>query len=158
MWKKQDDAGDAQPEFALGRMPDLESVLKEKFKVGPQKGFTEGHNQPSSPASMETYTEAVNEFRQNATWFIEQLPLLAKARDAYEQAMRSSGDLRKILDAGEESLRILMTQLEEAVNVRAVKPVPDRKGPEPGKVEAIRATNENTDKLRAKRGLSDAVS
>ena len=141
MWKKQDDAGDAQPEFSL---PDLESVLKEKFKVGPQKGFTEGHKQPSSPASMETYTEAVNVFRQNATWFIEQLPLLAKARDAYEQAMRASGELRKILDAGEESLRTLMTQLEEAVNVQAVKPAADRKKPEPAKVEAIRATNENT--------------
>ncbi|MGA7927889.1 MAG: hypothetical protein WCA20_18115 [Candidatus Sulfotelmatobacter sp.] len=144
MWKKQDDAGDAQPEFSLERIPDLESVLKEKFKVGPQKGFTEGHKQPSSPAPMETYTEAVNQFRQNATWFIEQLPLLAKARDAYEQAMRTSGELRKMLDAGEESLRTLMTQLEEAVHVQAVKAAADRKKPEPAKVEAIRATNENT--------------
>jgi hypothetical protein len=144
MWKKQDDAGDAQPEFGLDRIPDLESVLKEKFKVGPQKGFTEGHKQPSSPSSMETYTEAVNVFRQNATWFIEQLPLLAKARDAYEQAMRTSGELRKMLDAGEESLRTLMKQLEEAVNVQAVKAAADRKKPEPAKVEAIRATNENT--------------
>jgi hypothetical protein len=144
MWKKQDDAGDAEPEFSLERIPDLESVLKEKFQGGLQKGFTESHKQPSSPASVETYTEALNEFRQNTNRFIEQLPLLAKARDAYERAMKASGELRNLLDAGEESLRTLKTQLEEAVNIQAVKPAPDRKRAEPAKVEAIRATNEST--------------
>ena len=144
MWRKQDEAQDAQPEFALERMPDLESVLKEKFAAGPQKVVTESHHQPSSPATMETYTEAVNEFTKNATWFIEQLPLLAKAREAYEQAMKTSAELRKVLDAGEESLRTLMTQLEQVVNVHVVKPASDKKKPEPAKVEAIRATNEGT--------------
>src|SRR5580658_6024539 len=144
MWKKQDDAGDAEPEFSLERIPDLESVLKEKFQGGLPKGFTEGHKQPSSPASVEAYTEALNEFRQNTNRFIEQLPLLAKARDAYERAMKASGELRNLLDAGEESLRTLKTQLEEAVSIQAVKPAPDRKRAEPAKVEAIRATNEST--------------
>ncbi len=97
---------------------------------------------------MATYTEALNEFTKNATWFIEQLPLLTKARDAYEQAMRASAELRKVLDTGEENLQTLMTQLEQAVNVHGVKPAPDRKKPEPAKVEAIRGTNESSSDVR----------
>jgi hypothetical protein len=109
-----------------------------------QKFFTEGHYQPSPPGTMATYTEAVNEFTKNATAFIEQLPLLTKARDAYEQAMRASAELRKVLDAGEENLRTFMTQLEQVVNVHVGKPVPDKKKPEPAKVEEIRGTDERT--------------
>jgi hypothetical protein len=153
MWKKQDDAVGAQPEFA-SQMPDLESlgaVLIESFKKGnsaivPQKVLAEDHHQPSSSPSM-TYTEAVNEFTKNATAFIEQLPLLTKARDAYEQAMRASAGLREVLDAGEENLRTLMTQLEQGVNVHGVTPAPDKKNPQPAKVEAIRGTDESSSRI-----------
>jgi hypothetical protein len=155
MWKKQD----AQPEFASTQTPDstLESdgealikayrehlADKGKSAVGPQKVFTEGYEQPLPPATMATYTEAVNEFTKNATAFIEQLPLLTKARDAYQHAMRASAELRKVLDAGEENLRTFMTQLEQVVNVHVGQPVPDKKKPEPVKVEAIRGTDEST--------------
>jgi hypothetical protein len=88
---------------------------------------------------MATHTEAVNEFTRNATAFIEHLPLLAKARESYEQAMKVSADLRKVLDVGEESVRSLMTELEQVLN-----PTPDKKKPEPMKVEAIRVNNEST--------------
>ncbi len=44
---------------------------------------------------MATYSEAVDEFTKNASVLIEQLPLLSKARDAYEQAMKASAELRK---------------------------------------------------------------
>ena len=158
MWKKQEDTVGAQPEFASKQMPeslewDGEALIeayrehlaeKGKSAVGPQKVFTEGQDQPSSPVTMATYTEAVNEFTKNATAFIEQLPLLTKARDAYEQAMRASAELRKVLDAGEENLRTFMTQLEQVVNVHVGQPVPDKKKPEPVKVEAIRGTDEST--------------
>jgi hypothetical protein len=157
MWKKQDDAVDAQTEFASKQMPEsaLESdgeslnkayhqAEKGKFAVGPQTFFTEGHSQTSPPPTMATYNEAVNELTKNATAFIEQLPLLAKARDAYEQAMRASAEQRKVLDAGDENLRSFMTQLEEVVNVHVGKPVPDKKKPEPVKVEAIRGTDQST--------------
>jgi hypothetical protein len=100
--------------------------------------------QPSSLATMTTYTEAVNEFTKNATAFIEQLPLLTKARDAYEQAMRAKAELREVLDAGEKNLRTLATQLEQAVNVYGVKPAPDKKNPQPAKVEAITGTDESS--------------
>jgi len=153
MWKKQDDAVDPQPDFAMEQMPDLESVLieshrdrqgeKGKFGVGPQKFFSESHNQPSSTATMATYTEAVNEFTRSATAFIEHLPLLTKARDAYEQAMRASAELRKILDAGDEDLRTLMTPLEQVIHLYVAKPAPDKKKPELAKVEAIRGPEES---------------
>lgn len=154
MWKNQDDAVGAQPEFA-SQMPDLDSlgaVLIESFKkgnfaVGPQKVLAEDHNQPLLPPTMKTYTEAVNECTKSATAFIEQLPLLTKARGAYEEALRASAEMRKLLDAGDENLRTLMTQLEQGVNVHGVKPAPDKKNPQPAKVEAIRGTDESSSRI-----------
>jgi ABC-type transporter Mla subunit MlaD len=93
---------------------------------------------------MATYTAGVNEFTKNATAFIEQIPLLTKARDAYEQAMRASAQLREVLDAGEENLRSLMTQLDQVVKLDVTKPAPDKKKSEPVRVEAIRGTDDGT--------------
>jgi hypothetical protein len=114
------------------------------LRKGAQPTLTD---QPSSSSTMTTYTEAVNEFTKNATAFIELLPLLTKARDAYEQAMRASAGLREVLDAGEEHLRTLATQLEQAVNVYGVKPTPDKKNPQPAKVEAIRGSDESSSRI-----------
>ena len=157
MWKKQDDAVVAQPDFPSKLTPDLasvgdaliESLTASRFEkrdsaVGPQKVLAEGYHQSSTLPTMTTYTEALNEFTKNATAFIEQLPLLTKARDSYEQAMRAGAELRKILDTGQENLQTLMTQLEQAVNVHGVKSALDRKKPEPAKVEAIRGTDESS--------------
>jgi hypothetical protein len=91
---------------------------------------------------MKTYTEAVNECIENASAFIEHLPLLVKARDAYEEAMRASAEMRKLLDAGGENLRTLMTQLEQGVSIQPFKLAPDKKNPEPAKVERMRGTAE----------------
>jgi len=155
MWKKQDDAVGAQPDFASKERPDLTSLgdalveslvndqfKKENFAVVPQKVLAEDHHEPSSSSTMTTYIGAVNEFTRNATAFIEQLPLLTKARDAYEQAMKASAELRKVLDAGEENLRTLMTQLEQGVSIQRVKLAPDKKNPEPAKVERMRGTDQ----------------
>jgi len=161
MWKKQDDAMGAQPESDSKQTPELESLgdalieslidsrfEKRDFAVGPQKVLAEDHHQSSSSPTMTTYTEALNEFTKNATAFIEQLPLLTKARDAYEQAMRAGAELRKVLDTGEENLQTLMTQLEQAVNVHGIKSALDRKKREPAKVEAIRGTDESSGGVR----------
>jgi hypothetical protein len=155
MWKKQDDAMGARPDFASQKRPDLaslgdalvESLVNDQFKTGsfavvPQKVLSEVQHEPSSSSIMTTYIGAVNEFTKNATAFIEQLPLLTKARDAYEQAMRASGELRKVLDAGEENLQTLMTQLEHGVSVQRVNLAPDKKNPEPAKLERMRVTDE----------------
>jgi hypothetical protein len=155
MWKKQGDAVGAQPDFASKERPDLaslgdalvESLVNDQFKKGnfavvPQKVLSEVQHEPSSSSIMTTYIGAVNEFTKNATAFIEQLPLLTKARDAYEQAMRASAELRKVLDAGEENLRTLMTQLEQGVSIQRVNLAPDKKNPEPAKVERMRGTDQ----------------
>ena len=154
MWKKQDDSVGTQPELASNQSPEsgdapLESAIDSEFEkwnfaAGSHKVLAENDYQSSSSPTMTTYTEALNEFTRSATAFIEQLPLLTKARDAYEQAMRTSSELRKVLDTGEENLKTLMTQLEQAVNVHGVRPAPDRKKPELAKVEAIRGTDENS--------------
>lgn len=165
MWKKQDDAMGSPLELGSKQMPEwpsdsvsealLEVYLnsqaeKGKSTAGPQRVLpAEVHHQPSTPTTMEAYTEAVNEFTKNATAFIEQLPLLTKARDAYDQAMKASAELRKVLDAGEEDLRALMTQLAEVLNDHVVKPAPDKKKPELAKLEAIRGIDEGTTGVKA---------
>jgi exonuclease VII small subunit len=88
---------------------------------------------------MATYSEAVDEFTKNANVLMEQLPRLSQARDAYEQAMKASAELRRELDAGDEHLRSLMSYLEQALDAS-----PDRKKPEPAKVGVIGASNQNT--------------
>jgi hypothetical protein len=161
MWKKQDDAMGAQPDFASKERPDLaslgdalvESLVNEQFKkenfaVVPQKVLAEVHHEPSWSSTMTTYIGAVNEFTRNATAFIEQLPLLTKARDAYEQATKASAELRKVLDAGEENLRTLMTQLEQGVSIQRVNLAPDKKNPEPAKAERMRGTDQGEGRAR----------
>jgi hypothetical protein len=155
MWKKPDDGVGARPEIASEQTPDLnllgavlmESLIereKGNVAVGSQKVLAEDHQRPSSSATMMTYTEAMSEFTRNATAFIEQLPLLTKARDAYEQAMKASAVLREVLDAGEENLRTLMTQLEQGVNVLGIKPALDKKNPQPANLELIRGADQSS--------------
>ena len=90
---------------------------------------------PPAPASMAAYREAVGEFTANATALIEHIPLFTKARDAYEQAVRASAEVRNILDAGDETLRLLMTDLEQAVNIHVSKPAPEKRRSEPIRIE-----------------------
>ena len=89
--------------------------------------------------TLATYKEAVLEFTENAQKFIECIPLLTKSRDAYQQAMRASTELRSDLDAGDEHLVTLMSHLEQAVKVHLEEAAPDRKKPEPVKVREIKA-------------------
>jgi flagellar biosynthesis chaperone FliJ len=97
---------------------------------------------------MATYMDAVEEFRESATAFIQHLNLLAQAREAYEQAMTASAELRSVLDAGDENLRMLMTQLEQALDLHTGKPALDKKKPEPVKVD-IKASTESAGGVRA---------
>jgi hypothetical protein len=164
MWKKQEDAAGPQPEFDSRPAPESieendEALIKayrdhvaEKGKsaITPQKTSTERQDQPPRPATLETYTEAVNEFTKNAAAFIEQIPLFAKARDSYDHAMRVSAEMRKVLDAGDESLRNLMAQLQQTVDLQAERAAPDKKKPEPLKVEAIR---ESEDRKTSRQGF-----
>ena len=161
MWKKQDDAEGAQPESPSKQRPDAastgdapgESSMNDQFQKGnfavvPQKVPTEDSDRPLPSPTMETYTEAVKEFTKSATAFIEQLPLLTKARGAYMEAMRASTEMRKVLDASDENLRTLMTQLEQRVNLHEVNSGTEKKTPEPAKVERMRGTDQGEGRAR----------
>src|SRR5580704_2315215 len=89
------------------------------------------------------------DFRKSATAFMQHVDLLAQARDAYQQAMTASAELRTVLDAGDENLRTLMTQLEQALNLHMSRPALDRKKPEPVKVETIKTSTESSVGVRA---------
>jgi hypothetical protein len=56
--------------------------------------------------------EAANRFRSSAEAFMEHVHLLTEARSAYQQAMSASTELRNRLDAGDQTLRSVMTYSE----------------------------------------------
>ena len=91
---------------------------------------------------MKSYTDAVKEFTTSTAAFIEHLPLLRKARQAYEEAMKASTEMRKVLDAGDEDMRTLMTHLEERINLQDLRPPAEKKSPEPAKVERMKEADE----------------
>ena len=156
MWKKQDDADAAQsisPQQrdaakllgdALNQSPSIkDDFRKNDFAVASEEVAAEASHVPSTSPNMNTYTEAVKEFTTNATAFLEHLPRLTKARAAYEEAMRASSEMRQALDASDENLRTLMTQLEQQVNLPELNPAGEKKPPEPAKVERMKATDES---------------
>jgi hypothetical protein len=117
-----------------------EDFQQRDSSVVSEKASTEDSDQPASPA-MKKYTDAVTEFTKNATAFIEYLPLLTKARGAYEEAMRAITEMRTALDASDDNLRVLMTELEQRLNLPELKSA-NKKSPEPAKVEKIKEINE----------------
>jgi hypothetical protein len=162
MWKKLDNAGRAPLEFGsnsnneptpesisdmlMGTYAESEAELTDP-PANQRTAPPEPQGQQLSPATLATYTEAVSKFTKNATALLGYLPLLADAREAYEQAMKASMELRKILDSGDENLHSLMTQLEQMVNtttfsIHGGKAGLERKRFEPQKVEAIRTSAE----------------
>jgi hypothetical protein len=93
--------------------------------------------------SMATYTDAMNKFTKAATAFMDHVHLLTEARDAYQAAMTASTALRNSLEAGDQALRSLMTQMEQVVNAHLGEPALDKKKPEALKIEAIRTNGES---------------
>jgi hypothetical protein len=92
--------------------------------------------------TMATYSEAMDRFTNSATAFLDHVHHLTQARDAYQEAMTASAAIRNSLNTGDQALRSLMRQLEQAVNVNLGKPDLDKKKPEPVRVEAARAESE----------------
>jgi exonuclease VII small subunit len=95
---------------------------------------------------LTSYKEAVQEFSSSAAEFLSHIPLLTKARDSYQRAMAVSRQLRQILDRGDETLRLLMAQMEKAANIQLTVTAP-----EPRQIEAVKveATSTNGDKADA---------
>jgi exonuclease VII small subunit len=99
--------------------------------------------------TLTTYTEAVEEFSSSATDFLAHIPLLTKARDAYRRAMAVSAQLRHILDKGDETLRLLMSQMEQAIDIQLDSAGSNNKKAEELKVEIITANGDKADAARA---------
>jgi exonuclease VII small subunit len=96
---------------------------------------------------LTTYKGAVEEFSASVAEFLIHIPLLTKARDAYRRAMAVSTQLRQVLDKGDETLRLLMGQMEQAANIQFAVPS-DTKRPEAAKLETT-ANGDKADAVRA---------
>ena len=82
---------------------------------------------------------------RHATEFLAYMPLLTKARDAYQRAMAVSAEVRSMLDTGDGTLRTLMAQLEDAVSFHLGKTATGKKTPESVKVDPALATSQEDD-------------
>lgn len=101
------------------------------------------------PESLKAYRESVEEFSKHAAELLKQVPTLTKARDAYQRAMMISSELRSILDTGDEALKGLLVQLEQAVGMSPVKLSPaEKKKPESTRVEPLKTTPDNAEVVR----------
>ena len=99
---------------------------------------------PHPTPSWALYAEAANRFRSSAEAFMEHVHLLTEVRNAYQQAMSASTELRNALDAGDQALRSIMTQLEHVIADHWSEPVLDRKKPELVRSEPSATGNEST--------------
>jgi hypothetical protein len=95
------------------------------------------------------YAEAMNRFSGSAKAFMEHVHLLTEARTAYQEAMAVGTELRNRLDAGDNTLRGLMTQLEQVVSAHMGEPPLDGKKPELVKRENASADRQATGTWRA---------
>lgn len=93
---------------------------------GNMNNESKGATPQSVTTGLAAYDEAVKDFSTSATEFLKYIPLLTKARDAYERAIKASAQLRKTLDSGDETLRISMTQIQDAVNYQPYAPAGKR--------------------------------
>ena len=62
--------------------------------------------------TMDMYSEAVERFKEYSTASMDNL---VKARQAYEEALQASEEIRKSLMSRDESIKSVMTQLQEIV-------------------------------------------
>jgi hypothetical protein len=144
MWKKIEDAETWKKEIEDA---DARRIVQPGKVDEPKKENEAGTHQ--LPSSMKTYSEAVDEFSKHTSEFLACIPVLVKAREAYQRAMAVSAEVRSMLDAGDGSLRTLMAQLEDAVAVQLGKVPSDKKKPESVKVESVPAKNETSDTNRS---------
>ena len=108
-----------------------------------REGRENGLGAEQVPVAMAAYRESVDEFARHASEFLEHIPTLSKAREAYQRAMTVSSELRGMLDRGDETLRSLMDQLEQAISNPAARFALDKKRPELAKVESINSLDDD---------------
>lgn len=97
--------------------------------------------------NIATYREAVEEFSNSAAEFLKCLPTLTSTREAYERAMAISSEVRKILDTGDETLRRMMGQIEDAVHTQLANRS-EKKKPEIVKMEPSKSEEDSSSSPR----------
>jgi hypothetical protein len=80
--------------------------------------------------TLALYSHAVDTFVQSATAFMEHVHLLNEAREAYEEAMSASAELRDQLDSGDQTLRTFRATLASLVSNHLEDPSLDSGKPE----------------------------
>ena len=80
------------------------------------KNDSNGTAQQRMTDALSDYEDALREFSTNAVEFLKQVPLLTKAREAYERATTASTQIREILDRGDETLDRFMAQMQQTVS------------------------------------------
>ena len=102
--------------------------------------------------SVATYIDALEKFSKFAQAFKEHMNLLNQARTEYQKAAMAGVELRTALDAGDEVLRTLMAQLENAVAAPLLDAAPGKKdaeqAPAPPKTDRFVASGANTVVMR----------
>jgi DNA replication initiation complex subunit (GINS family) len=66
------------------------------------------------PNAMDVYSQAVEKFNQCVAACMDNL---LNAREAYHEAFRASGEIRKTLTSGEKSITSMMARIHEIVGV-----------------------------------------
>lgn len=170
MWKKLENFAGARPDpssheasssdpmpegtesledpWLIGKTESVDAELEENSSadaVNEEIEWPKQKPESTPPMTLGAYTEAVNKFTKSASAFIEHLPLLAEARQAYEEATKASAELRRVLDAGDANLRALMSHLEQMANVH-LGPTGthelEKKNGEPSKLGPVRVGEE----------------
>ena len=98
--------------------------------------------------TVAAYEEAMKEFAMSSAEFLTHTALLTKARESYQRAMAVSSRLRETLDSGDQTLRSLLAQVEQALAVQPGKDASDRNTSEALKVETTKASGEKANAAR----------
>jgi hypothetical protein len=78
------------------------------------------YERTNMPNAMDIYSQAVEKFNQCVTACMDNL---LNAREAYHEAFRASGEIRKTLTSGEESITSMIARMHEIVAL----PLADKK-------------------------------
>jgi exonuclease VII small subunit len=112
------------------------------------KKYNDGTGPQGMANTLTEYTEAVEVFSSSAAEFLSRISLLTDARDAYQRAMAVSSQLRQVLDTGDETLRIVMGQLEQAISIQPNQATAEKKAAA-AKVENVTGNGDKANAARA---------
>jgi hypothetical protein len=91
----------------------MEEMARLRFKEHMEYAHLR-YKRKNMPNAMDVYSQAVEKFNQCVTACMDDL---LNAREAYEEAFRASGEIRKTLTSGEESITSVMARLRDILGV-----------------------------------------